>query len=238
MYRIGIDVGGTFTDFTLLDEAGARVHFHKVASTPADPSAAIAQGIADLLSAHALSPASIRHIGHGTTVATNLVIERRGVRAGLLTTRGFRDVMEIGRQVRPHLYDYGRGKPPPLIVRRHRLELDERVDAQGAVLQPLLAGELEAAIGRLRNFQVESVAVCFLHAYRNPVHEQLARAALERLLPGVYLSISSEVLPEFREFERLSTTALNAVVGPRMQAYLGNFLERVRALGIEVEPYT
>jgi N-methylhydantoinase A len=238
LYRIGIDVGGTFTDFTLLDEAGARVHFHKVASTPADPSAAIAEGIADLLSAHGLSPASIRHIGHGTTVATNLVIERRGARAGLLTTRGFRDVMEIGRQVRPHLYDYSRGKPPPLISRRHRLELNERIDAQGTVLQPLAEDELEAAIGRLRESQVESVAVCLLHAYRNPAHEQRARAALERLLPGVYLSVSSEVLPEFREFERLSTTALNAVVGPRMQGYLERFLDRVRALGIEVEPFT
>jgi N-methylhydantoinase A len=238
LYRIGIDVGGTFTDFTLLDEAAARVHFHKVASTPADPSAAIAQGIADLLSAHRLSPVSIRHIGHGTTVATNLVIERRGARAGLLTTRGFRDVMEIGRQVRPHLYDYSRAKPPPLILRRHRLELDERIDAQGVVLQPLAEDELEAAIGRLRESRVESVAVCFLHAYRNPAHEQRARAALERLLPGVYLSVSSEVLPEFREFERLSTTALNAVVGPRMQGYLERFLDRVRALGIEVEPFT
>jgi N-methylhydantoinase A len=238
LYRIGIDVGGTFTDFTLLDEAGARVYFHKVASTPDDPSAAIAQGIGELLSAHRLSPASIRHVGHGTTVATNLVIERRGARAALLTTRGFRDVMEIGRQVRPHLYDYSRGKAPPLIARRDRLELDERIDVHGAVLRPLEQGELEAAIGRLRELQIESVAVCFLHAYRNPVHEARAHDALERLLPGIYLSVSSEVLPEFREFERLSTTALNAVVGPRMQAYLERFLERVRALGIEVEPFT
>lgn len=238
MYRIGIDVGGTFTDFTLLDEGGARVHFHKVASTPADPSAAIAQGIADLLSAHALSPAAIGHVGHGTTVATNLVIERRGARAGLLTTRGFRDVMEIGRQVRPHLYDYSRGKPAPLIARRHRIELDERIDARGAVLRQLATADLESAIGRLREARIESVAVCFLHSYRNGAHERRARAALERLLPGIYLSISSEVLPEFREFERLSTTALNAVVGPQMQGYLESFLERVRALGIAVEPFT
>jgi N-methylhydantoinase A len=238
LYRIGIDVGGTFTDFTLLDEAGSQVHFHKVASTPADPSEAIARGMAELLAMHAIAPGAITHIGHGTTVATNLVIERRGARAGLLTTRGFRDVMEIGRQVRPHLYDYSRGKPAPLIARRHRLELAERIDAQGRIRAPLSESELEAAIGRLRDFRVESVAICFLHAYRNPVHEQRARAALERLLPEAYLSVSSEVLPEFREFERLSTTALNAVVGPRMQAYLDRFLERVRALGIGVEPFT
>src|SRR5690606_15911892 len=129
-------------------------------------------------------------------------------------------------------------KPPPLVPRRHRLELDERIDAAGAVLQPLAQDELEAAIGKLRDAGTESVAVCFLHSYRNPVHEQQARAALERLAPGVFLSISSEVLPEFREFERLSTTALNAVVGPRMQAYLERFLERIRRLEIEVEPLT
>jgi N-methylhydantoinase A len=238
MYRIGIDVGGTFTDFTLLDESHAQVHFHKVASTPGDPSQAIATGIAELLATHRLPPAAIRHIGHGTTVATNLVIEGKGARAGLLTTRGFRDVMEIGRQVRPHLYDYSRGKPPPLIARRHRIELGERIAAQGTILEPLLDSELEDAIERLRGEQLESVAICFLHAYRNPVHEQQARAAIERLLPGTYISVSSEVLPEFREFERLSTTALNAVVGPRMQRYLERFLERVRALGIEVEPFT
>ena len=238
MYRIGIDVGGTFTDFTLLDEAHAQVHFHKVASTPGDPSQAIATGIAELLAAHRLAPAEIRHVGHGTTVATNLVIEGKGARAGLLTTRGFRDVIEIGRQVRPHLYDYSCGKPAALVARRHRIELDERIDAQGTILRRLAETELEEAIRRLRDERIEAVAICFLHAYRNPVHEQQARAAIARLLPGVYISVSSEVLPEFREFERLSTTAMNAVVGPRMQGYLDCFLERVRALGIEVEPFT
>ena len=238
MYRIGIDVGGTFTDFTLLDEAGSQVHFHKVASTPADPSEAIVRGIGELLAAHRIAPAAIRHIGHGTTVATNLVIERKGARAALLTTRGFRDVMEIGRQVRPHLYDYSRGKPAALVARRHRIELDERLDARGAVLRPLVAADLDQAIERLRGSGVEAVAICFLHAYRNPAHEQQARAAVERALPEAYLSVSSEVLPEFREFERLSTTALNAVVGPRMQRYLDRFLTRVRGCGIEAEPFT
>jgi len=238
VYRIGIDVGGTFTDFTLLGEDDGRVHFHKVASTPADPSEAIARGIAELLERHALSPREVAHVGHGTTVATNLIIERRGARAGLLTTRGFRDVLEIGRQVRPHLYDYSRGKPPPLIAREHRLELAERVNARGDVLQPLAAAELEGAVLKLRDAGVQSVAVCFLHAYRNPAHEAQARAAIERLFPEAYVSVSSEVLPEFREFERLSTTALNAVVGPRMQTYLERFLARVRDLGIGTEPYT
>ena len=238
MVRIGIDVGGTFTDFTLLHENDGRVTFHKVASTPADPSEAIARGVAELLEKDALAPAEVAHVGHGTTVATNLVIERKGALAGLLTTKGFRDVLEIGRQTRPHLYDYSRGKPPPLVAREHRLELSERVNARGEVLQALDAAELECAVATLRRAGVSAVAVCLLHAYRNPAHERAVRAAIERIFPQAYISVSSEVLPEFREYERLSTTVLNAVVGPRMQTYLDRFLERVRSLGIATEPFT
>ena len=238
MYRIGIDVGGTFTDFTLLDESSGRVSFHKVASTPHDPSEAIEHGIADLLRMHRIAPRDIAHVGHGTTVATNLVIERRGALTGLLTTRGFRDVLEIGRQIRPHLYDYRVGKPPPLALREHRLEIDERINAAGEALKALDEREVAAAVERLKAARVQSVAVCFLHSYRNPAHERRARAAIERLMPDAYISISSEVLPEFREFERLSTTVLNAAVGPRMERYLDRFLERVKALGIGVDPFT
>ena len=238
MFRIGIDVGGTFTDYTLLDERTGAVSFHKVASTPKDPSEAIQQGIADLLRMHAIAPADVGHIGHGTTVATNLIIERRGSPTGLITTRGFRDVLELGRQVRPHLYDYSVNKPPVLARREHRIEVNERCNAQGEVLQPLDDAEVEDAVRRLRVDGIRAVAVCFLHAYRNPAHEQRARAVIERLMPEAYISVSSEVLPEFREFERLSTTVLNAAVGPRMETYLESFLARVKDLGIEVEPFT
>ena len=238
MYRIGIDVGGTFTDFTLLDERDGTVAFHKVASTPADPSIAIEQGIADLLARHEIAASRVTHIGHGTTVATNLVIERRGARTGLITTRGFRDVLEIGRQTRPHLYDYSVGKPPPLVPRAQRLELAERLNAAGEVLRTLDEAELERAVLDLKRAGVRAVAVCFLHAYRNAAHERRARAAIERLMPEAYVSVSSEVLPEFREYERVSTTVLNAYVGPRMERYLDRFVERVRALGIEAEPFT
>ncbi len=238
MFRIGIDVGGTFTDYTLLDERTGSVRFHKVASTPHDPSVAIQQGIADLLRMHGIAPADVGHVGHGTTVATNLIIERRGAPTGLITTRGFRDVLEMGRQVRPHLYDYAVTKPPVLARREHRLEVNERCNAQGEVLQPLDEAEVESAARRLHADGIRAVAVCFLHAYRNPDHERRARAAIERVMPAAYISISSEVLPEFREFERLSTTVLNAAVGPRMQTYLDNFLTRVQALGIAIEPYT
>ena len=238
MYRIGIDVGGTFTDFTLLEESGGRVAFHKVASTPDDPSIAIERGIADLLRAHRIAPREVIHLGHGTTVATNLVIERKGAVTGLITTKGFRDVLEIGRQTRPHLYDYRVVKPPPLARREHRIEVTERVNAGGAVLEELNEGEVEAAAQWLRAEGVGSVAICFIHSYRRPDHERRARAVVERLMPGAYISVSSDVLPEFREFERLSTTVLNAAVGPRMERYLDRFLERVKALGIAADPYT
>jgi N-methylhydantoinase A len=238
MYRIGIDVGGTFTDFTLLEESGGRVSFHKVPSTPQDPSEAIERGIAELLKTQRIAPSEVSHVGHGTTVATNLVIERKGAVTGLITTRGFRDVLEIGRQVRPHLYDYRVTKPPPLARREHRMEVSERVNAKGEVLAALDEREVEAAARALKAEGVRSVAICFLHAYRNPDHERRARAVVERLVPEAYISVSSEVLPEFREFERLSTTVLNAAVGPRMERYLNRFLDRVKALSIAVEPYT
>ena len=238
MYRIGIDVGGTFTDFTLLAEADGTVSFHKVASTPRDPSEAIERGIADLLRDHGIAPDEVTHIGHGTTVATNLVIERKGALTGLITTKGFRDVLEIGRQVRPHLYDYSVTKPPPLVAREHRIEINERLNARGEVLVPLDERELEAAVNKLKAAGVQAVAVCFLHAYRNPAHENQARAAITRGFPEAYVSISHEVLSEFREYERMSTTALNAAVGPRMAHYLDRFLQRVQALNIPGEPFT
>ncbi|MBT2304524.1 hydantoinase/oxoprolinase family protein [Variovorax paradoxus] len=238
MYRIGIDVGGTFTDFTMIDESVGDVKFHKVPSTPHDPSEAIERGIADLLRKHGIAAGQISHVGHGTTVATNLIIERKGSPVGLITTRGFRDILEIGRQTRPHLFDYAVGKPPVLVPRMHRLEVDERMSARGEVLVPLDEDAVRRAAETLRDAGIDAVTVCFLHAYCNPSHEQRAKAIVREVLPTAYLSISSEVLPEFREYERLSTTVLNAAVGPRMARYLDRFLERVRALGVAQAPFT
>ena len=238
MYRIGIDVGGTFTDFTMIDEGTGAVNYHKVPSTPHDPSEAIENGIADLLADHKIAADQVSHIGHGTTVATNLIIERKGATLGLITTRGFRDIMEIGRQIRPHLCDYSVGKPPTLVKRMYRVEVGERLDAHGQIVEHLdevavrEAGELFAREG------LEAVAICFLHSYRNPVHEQRAKAIVHEILPKAYISISCEVLPEFREYERLSTTALNASVGPRMARYLDRFLERAKQLGVSGQPLT
>jgi N-methylhydantoinase A len=238
MYRIGIDVGGTFTDFTMIDESVGDVKFHKVPSTPHDPSEAIERGIAELLQMHGIAAREISHVGHGTTVATNLIIERKGAPVGLITTRGFRDILEIGRQTRPHLFDYAVGKPPVLVPRMHRLEVDERMTARGEVLVALDERAVRRAAEIFRDAGIEAVTVCFLHAYANPAHEQRAKSIVRDVLPDAYLSISSEVLPEFREYERLSTTVLNAAVGPRMARYLDRFLERMRDLGIAQEPFT
>ncbi|MFL9960211.1 hydantoinase/oxoprolinase family protein [Paraburkholderia sediminicola] len=238
MYRIGIDVGGTFTDFVVTDERSGETVFHKVPSTPHDPSEAIASGIEALLQMRGIDPRDVSHIGHGTTVATNLIIERKGAATGLITTAGFRDVLEIGRQTRPHLYDYSVGKAPALIARANRLEVPERIDAQGNVLVALDEAAVRDAARQLRDADVQAVTICFLHAYRNPVHEQRSREIVAEEFPQAYISISSDVLPEFREYERLSTTALNATVGPKMALYLERFLNRVRELGVARAPST
>jgi len=234
-YKISFDVGGTFTDFTMLDEESGVVSYHKVSSTPNDPSEAIAQGLEDLVQMHRLDPTTITLLGHGTTVATNLVIERKGARVGLVTTRGFRDVLEIGRQTRPHLYNYRVHRPTPLVPRALRLEVEERVMADGSILTPLNMADLEKAGELFRKAEVTAIAVCFLHSYREPDHERRAGQALRRMLPGAYITLSSDVLPEFREFERMSTTVLNAYMGPRMGNYMQRLLERVKAIGISAE---
>ncbi|RVT95027.1 hydantoinase/oxoprolinase family protein [Sphingomonas crocodyli] len=238
MYRIGLDVGGTFTDFVVSDRDAGTLRFFKTPSTPSDPSEAIVEGIRQVLDLFSIAPHEVEYVGHGTTVATNMIIERRGVKTGLLTTQGFRDVLAIGRQTRPDLFDYSVVKPEPLIRRVHRLVVDERLDAQGQVLTPLDTDSVDAALDELARAKVEAVAICFLHSYRNPSHEQLVRDKVAARLPGVFVSISSEVLPEFREFERMSTTALNAYVGPKMKAYLDRLRTNIAASGLKVEPLT
>ncbi len=238
MFRIGVDVGGTFTDFTVLDERDSQIRFFKVPSTPREPSEAIEDGLRQMIATFGLAASEIGYLGHGTTVATNIVIERRGARTGLLTTRGFRDVLELGRQARPSIYDYRVQKPPVLVPRDRRAEVAERIGPDGKVLMPLDEDSLVAAVESLRRARVESVAICFLHSYRTPAHEQAAKRMVERLMPGVYVSVSSEILPEFREFERVSTTVINAFVGPRMGRYLEQFQKRVRDIGIPAQPYT
>jgi N-methylhydantoinase A len=238
MYRIGVDVGGTFTDFTISNAVTGDYLYFKVPSTPADPSVAIVDGIAQVLKIYGIAPAAVSYIGHGTTVATNMIIERRGVPTALITTKGFRDVLAIGRQTRPALYDTSIRKPEPLVERYRRREVDERLNAKGEVLRPLDEKELEAVLDELIETGVKAIAVSFIHAYRNPTHEEEAARTIARKLPGIYVSLSSKVLPEFREYERTSTTVLNAYVGPKMADYFDHLNANIGELGITVSPMT
>jgi N-methylhydantoinase A len=238
VYRIGIDVGGTFTDFTLVNQQDGAVAFHKVPSTPHDLSEAIGNGIQTLLADRRIDASAVAHIGHGTTVATNLIIENKGAPGGLITSEGFRDILEIGRQTRPHLFDYSVGKPSPLVSRDLRLEVPERLDAAGNVVVPLDEAAVRRAAETLRNAGIKAITIFFLHSYRNAAHERRARDIVREAIPDAYISISSDVLPEFREFERLSTSVLNSAIGPRMDRYVARFLERVDGLGIRQEPLT
>ncbi|ARP81816.1 5-oxoprolinase [Bordetella genomosp. 8] len=238
MVRVGIDVGGTFTDFVMADVESGALSYFKVPSSPADPSIAIAQGTQEMLRHFSVQASQVDYFGHGTTVATNMVIERRGVKTGLITTKGLRDVLAIGRQTRPALYDHGVGKPEPLVRRQYRVEVDERMDAQGRPLRDLDDDELARRVRELVAEGIESLAIAFLHAYRNPEHEARARRIVERVAPGLHVSISHEVLPEFREFERTSTTVLNAYVAPRMQAYMERLCTRLEEAGVRARPLT
>lgn len=235
-YRIGVDVGGTFTDFCITNTETGENIYSKISSTPSDPSVAIIDGIRQVIDSHAIAPASISYIGHGTTVATNMIIEERGVATALLTTKGFRDVLAIGRQTRPALFDTSVRKATPLVERYRRRELNERLNAAGTVLEPLDAEELERVVDEIGASGAEAVAVSFLHCYRNAAHEEEAARVIGQRLPGVYISLSSRVLPEFREYERTSTTVLNAYVGPKMANYFDRLNQSISGLGIQVEP--
>jgi N-methylhydantoinase A len=238
MYRISFDVGGTFTDFTAIEMGSGFTRHFKTSSTPYDPSEAIETGLRYFVEQEGLDPALFEFIGHGTTVATNMVIERRGVPTGLITTRGCRDVLEIGRQTRPHLYDYAITKPAPLVERYMSIEVSERLDADGNVLIPMNEDEVRAAAEAMKTAGMQAVAVCFLHAYRDARHEVRAAQIVREVMPQAYVSLSSEVLPEYREYERFSTTVINAYVGPRMDRYLAQFVTRLQAIGMTTAPRT
>jgi N-methylhydantoinase A len=236
-WRIGVDSGGTFTDVCLFDDATGAVAVWKVPSTPSDPSQGIADGVAQGVDRVGASPAAIGYFGHGTTVATNALIQHRGARTGLITTDGFRDLLEIGRQKRPDLYDIQIDKPPTLVSRDLRLEVPERVRHDGSVEIPLDADTVRSAVRKLRAEGVEAVAVCFLYGFVSEAHEELAARVLEEEFPGAFASLSHHVAAEFREFERLSTAVVNAYLGPVMQRYIRRLAGRLADLGVRAAPH-
>ena len=231
--RVGVDIGGTFTDLVLLQDDRV-VAVAKALTTPRDPSLAVAEGVTALLArAGRLAPGAVREVVHGTTLVPNALIERTGARVALFTTAGFRDVLAIRREHRYDLYDLNLDIPEPLVPRRRRWELTERVLADGSVDTQLDEDQVRHLAGRIRRERVEAVAISLLHAYRNPGHEQRVGELLRHALPGVPLSLSSEVVPELGEYVRTSTTVANAYVQPLMDRYLGRLARRLRELGIE-----
>ncbi|MDH3770308.1 MAG: hydantoinase/oxoprolinase family protein, partial [Nitrospirota bacterium] len=214
---IGIDIGGTFTDFVVYASKDQTLRRFKILSTPSDPAEAVLKGLNQL--PHQAS----RHMVHGSTVATNAILEGKGARTALITTKGFRDVLLIGRQDRPELYDLFPSLPPPLVSREWSWEITERVDYAGNIVAPLQENELDAIIEKLKSQNIQSVAVSFLFSFVNPAHEQWVTNRLRA--EGLFVTASSEILPEFREYERTSTTVVNAYVSPVLDAYLGR-LER------------
>lgn len=234
-FRLGVDTGGTFTDATLVDESTGGVAIAKVPSTPADPAIGFLNAVSRILSEQRVDPAQIGYVVHGTTVATNAVIEGNVAPTGFITTEGFRDMLEIGRQVRPSLYDLRFEKLKPLVPRHHCIGISERLTAQGEVIVPLDEEAVRAAARRLRDEGVESVSICFLHAYNNPEHEVRAAELLAEEFPEAIVSLSSDVSPEFREYVRASTTVINAAVRPVVARYLGRIEVELRNAGLASE---
>jgi N-methylhydantoinase A len=220
-HRLGFDIGGTFTDFALYDEVSGELRLGKRLSTPADPSIGALAGVNSLLGEHSIPIGTLTHAVHATTVAANALIERKGAPTALLTTKGFRDILEIGRSKRHSLYDLQVDKLRALVPRELRFGVLERIAADGTVLTPLDEADVVDVARQLRKLGIKSLAVCFLHSYRNPIHESQAFELLRGELPDVSISLSSEVSPKIREFERTSTTAANAYVAPIVRNYLG-----------------
>jgi N-methylhydantoinase A len=229
-FRVGIDVGGTFTDFVLMDASG-RSRIAKVLSTPDDPSLAVVAGLEELAAAETLSVSdffrAIDLIVHGTTVTTNAILTGRWCKTGLITTRGFRDALEMRRGIREAQYDNKFRAPTPIVPRHRRLPATERIDHAGAVVTPIDLADIDAAAAAFAREGVEAVAVCFMHAYANDAHERVAARRLRERMPGAYISASSEILPQVRFYERTSTTVLNAAVGPLLARYLESLMRRL-----------
>ncbi|MEE8109536.1 MAG: hydantoinase/oxoprolinase family protein, partial [bacterium] len=228
-YSVGIDIGGTFTDLVCLNEETGRITNFKVPSTPPT----FIEGVLEALGRAIPNPKEVHTLRHGSTIATNVILERKGARTGLVTTEGFRDVLEGARGERPEVFDLNWDPSAPLVPRYNRLTVSERVSYEGKVLTPLGEQELKRIARIFRKRGIESVAICFLNAFMNPRHEKRAKAILSKLLPDAYICTSSDVFPEIREFERTSTTTVNAYLGPILDRYLNELEAETKAWGFD-----
>lgn len=230
-YRLGCDIGGTFTDFVLLNDETGEMQINKCLTTPGDPSDAVEQGIRELEEKTPDIVGKLDEVIHGTTLVINSIIERKGAKTGLITTRGFRDVLELGREIRYAPYDIFSEFPEPLVPRRFRLEVDERIRNDGTVLKALDPEEARKVVNQLLEMGVESISVCLLNSFENPAHELMIKDIIRELSPDISVSISYEVLPQIREYERTSTTVTNAYVKPLTGRYLKRLSNRLEDMG-------
>lgn len=237
IYRLGCDIGGTFTDFVLLNTETGTIRTNKCLTTPSDPSDAVEQGIGELLDECSGFMPKLLDFIHGTTLVINAIIERKGSRTGLITTKGFRDVLELGREIRYDAYDIFSEYPAPLVPRYLRMEVDERISSSGRIIEKIKQQEVEEVLGRLKGLGIESLAVCLLNSYENPEHEKVIKEIIEKEAPDLFLSTSFEVLPQIREFERTCTTVTNAYVKPITSLYLKKLTSRLKSLGFEGKLY-
>ncbi len=233
IFRLGCDIGGTFTDFVLLDDETGAISINKCLTTPRDPSDAVEQGILELEEQAPQFVDNLEEVIHGTTLVINSIIERKGAKTALITTKGFRDVLELGREIRYAPYDTFAQYPQPLIPRSLRLEVNERIRSDGSVLKALDSKEAEEVIDRLVAQRVESIAVCLINSFENPLHELMLKELIEKKAPDVSVSISYEVLPQIKEYERTSTTVTNAYVKPLTGRYLSKLSGRLASLGFK-----
>ena len=234
---IGVDVGGTFTDFCARNNNSGETVIHKRPSTPEDPAIAILNGLDEIkLKFSQSKKLQISRLAHGTTVATNSLLQRKGGKLALVTTKGFRDLLEIGRQVRPSVYDLQVDSPQPLVDRENRIEVNERIDFTGKIIKPINKNELvllEKNIKKLKN--IDGIAICLLFSFLNSSHEILIKEKLSKSFPNLPISISSEVQPEFREYERFSTTTINAYLQPEVGMYMKNLKHGIHKINPNIE---
>ncbi len=230
-YRLGCDIGGTFTDFVLVNDRTGQFYTNKCLTTPSDPSDAVEKGIRELGQIKPGFMDNVQEIIHGTTLVINAIIERKGAATGLLTTKGFKDVLELGREIRYDAYDIFSEYPQPIVPRALRMEIDERVTADGIVLRDVDEEQTKQVLNLLKNKNIESIAVCFINSYENPVNEKKVKAIIEKHAPDLFLSTSFEVLPQIREYERTCTTAVNAYVKPITYRYLKKLTNRLENMG-------